>query len=224
MPTRAPRRPPTRFALIADYYAARKTANETDPAHADYRPLKPNRLYLEADEWRERPTAGPLARLTPFESASDAQALDCGGRVGRDFAPERQDENVNVFEAAAAHVRRRCASGGSGHRRGMERWIARAAEPRPRRARPEADRARLLLGAGAAGARGRAAARGDRARAWLRVRRSRHHRRAGHSGRSAGAAGPAETARAGCARRGLGAVCGRFPWCTSTTASAVSSA
>ena len=94
-----------RFALIADYYAARKTANETDPAHADYRPLKPNRLYLEADEWRERLTAGPLARLTPFESASDAQALDCGGRVGRDFAPERQDENVNVFEAAAAHVR-----------------------------------------------------------------------------------------------------------------------
>jgi transcription-repair coupling factor (superfamily II helicase) len=95
-----------RFALIADYYSARKTGNELDPATADYRPLKPERLYLTADEWRERLAAAALARLTPFDAApGDIHAIDCGGRVGRDFAPERQDENINVFEAAAAHVR-----------------------------------------------------------------------------------------------------------------------
>src|ERR1700689_4856258 len=46
------------------------------------------------------------AGLAPFEAAPDAtDVIDCGGRVGRDFAPERQDENINVFEAAVAHVR-----------------------------------------------------------------------------------------------------------------------
>ena len=95
-----------RFALIADYYAARKTANETDPAHADYRPLKPNRLYLDGRRMARAAHRRARSRdCTPFESAPDAQTLDCGGRVGRDFAPERQNENVNVFEAAAAHVR-----------------------------------------------------------------------------------------------------------------------
>ncbi len=44
--------------------------------------------------------------MTPFEAAPDAlDVIDCGGRVGRDFAPERQDENINVFEAAATHIR-----------------------------------------------------------------------------------------------------------------------
>jgi transcription-repair coupling factor (superfamily II helicase) len=103
---RAPEVAEARFALIADYYAARKSGNEVDPAGADYRPLKPDRLYLTADEWRERLAAAPLARLSPFEAAPDAaDVIDCGAYVGRDFLAERQDENVNVFEAAVAHVR-----------------------------------------------------------------------------------------------------------------------
>ena len=32
-------------------------------------------------------------------------AVDCGGRAGRNFAPERQNESANVFDAAVAHVR-----------------------------------------------------------------------------------------------------------------------
>ena len=36
-----------RFEQIADYYGARLAAYEDDPAKADYRPLKPDRLYLE---------------------------------------------------------------------------------------------------------------------------------------------------------------------------------
>ena len=37
--------------------------------------------------------------------------IDCGGRVGRDFAPERPNENVNVFEAAVAHIKELRAAG-----------------------------------------------------------------------------------------------------------------
>src|SRR5580692_6124889 len=55
-----------RLAQIADYYQARKTAYEEDPAKANYRPLKPDRLYLSEDEWRERLAKAPVARLNPF--------------------------------------------------------------------------------------------------------------------------------------------------------------
>ena len=95
-----------RFAQIEDYYSARKYAREQDPVANDYQPLKPDRLYLSASEFAAALNARPVARLAPFEAAPDARdVIDCGGRVGRDFAPERADENINVFEAAVAHVR-----------------------------------------------------------------------------------------------------------------------
>ena len=94
-----------RLAQIADYYQARKTAYEEDAAKANYRPLKPDRLYLSEDEWRERLAKAPLARLSPFAAPPGAaNVIDCGAHAGRNFAPERQDENVNVFDAAVAHI------------------------------------------------------------------------------------------------------------------------
>ncbi len=96
----------SRFAQIADYYQARKSADDADAASADYKPLKPSALYLTPNEWKERLSALPLARFTPFEGAPEAlDVIDAGGRVGRDFAPERAQEGVNVFEAAVAHIK-----------------------------------------------------------------------------------------------------------------------
>ena len=95
-----------RIALIADNYAARRAAFLADPVKADYKPLPFARLYLAEDEWKERLAAAPLARLTPFEAQPGAaDVVDCGGRTGRNFAPERQNENANVFDAVVAHVR-----------------------------------------------------------------------------------------------------------------------
>jgi len=95
-----------RFAQIADYYAARRAALQEDSANADYRPMPPDRLYLTADEFAARLAGGPLARLTAFEGPADARnVFDCGGHVGRDFAPERLDENASVFDAAVRHIR-----------------------------------------------------------------------------------------------------------------------
>jgi transcription-repair coupling factor (superfamily II helicase) len=95
-----------RIAQIADAYGARRAAYVLDPAKADYKPLPYTRLYLGEDEWRERLGSAPLARLTPFEAPDGApDIIDCGGRVGRNFAPERQNESANVFDAAVAHIR-----------------------------------------------------------------------------------------------------------------------
>ena len=94
-----------RIALIADNYAARRAAYAEDPARRTTSRCRFTRLYLSEDEWKERLAAQPLARLTPFEPPPDAlDVVDCGGQTGRNFAPERQNDSVNVFDAAVAHV------------------------------------------------------------------------------------------------------------------------
>src|SRR5207237_2652053 len=47
-----------------------------------------------------------LARLTPFAMPEGStNVIDAGARQGRNFAPERNDSSINVFEAVVAHVR-----------------------------------------------------------------------------------------------------------------------
>src|SRR5579863_1955552 len=53
-----------RFAQIADLYAARQAAFEEDAAKANYRPLKPERLYLTESEFAARLGKTPIARLS----------------------------------------------------------------------------------------------------------------------------------------------------------------
>jgi transcription-repair coupling factor (superfamily II helicase) len=96
-----------RFAQIADYYDARRTAFTHDQANSNYKPLPPDELYLAPDEFAAKLAKATTARFTPFAAPEGGAAtvLDCGGVPGRNFAPERNDENANVFEAAVAHVR-----------------------------------------------------------------------------------------------------------------------
>ncbi|GLI91906.1 transcription-repair coupling factor [Methylocystis echinoides] len=92
-----------RLEQIADYYDARKEANDLDPANSSYKPLEPKELYLTRSEWREALDARANAQFSPFASER-GDAIDCGVQPGRDFAPERNEPEVNVFQAAADHV------------------------------------------------------------------------------------------------------------------------
>ncbi|SEC02306.1 transcription-repair coupling factor [Bradyrhizobium erythrophlei] len=94
-----------RFTQIADYYDARREALEHPGSGAIYKPLPPDKLYLSETEWTRLLGETPLARLTPFavpEGSPDV--FDAGARQGRNFAPERADGNVNVFEAVVGHI------------------------------------------------------------------------------------------------------------------------
>jgi transcription-repair coupling factor (superfamily II helicase) len=93
-----------RFKQIADYYEARREAMDTPGGGAVYKPLPPDRLYLAPDEWTARLGDHALARLSPFALPPDAAVIDVDARQGRDFAPERADATVNVFERVVAHV------------------------------------------------------------------------------------------------------------------------
>ena len=93
-----------RFKQIADYYDARRDALEHPGGGAVYKPLPPDRLYLTEEEWHKCLGEGALARFTPFAVPEAENVFDAGARRGRDFAPERNDAKVNVFEALVAHV------------------------------------------------------------------------------------------------------------------------
>ena len=95
-----------RFVQIKEYYDARREVFARDPAHCNYKPLPREDLYLAPDEFASRLAKATLAKLSPFASPESRETLvDCGGAPGRNFAPERNDENANVFEATVEHIR-----------------------------------------------------------------------------------------------------------------------
>jgi transcription-repair coupling factor (superfamily II helicase) len=94
-----------RLAEINAYYDARRSAHDADPATSSYKPLPPDTLYLSASQWSTRLATNGMVRITPFAQPEGSRVLDCGGKIGRNFGPERADEGANVFRAAAEHVR-----------------------------------------------------------------------------------------------------------------------
>ncbi len=102
-----------RFKNIKDHYEARAVALDRHPATAAFKPLPPDALYLTPEEWNDRLSKTPVARVTPFEAiaAGGRTVIDCGARAGRTFALERAEEGRNVFDAAVEHVRSLGAAG-----------------------------------------------------------------------------------------------------------------
>ncbi|MEX0752510.1 MAG: transcription-repair coupling factor [Xanthobacteraceae bacterium] len=109
-----------RFAQIADYYQARREGLRAQAEGPPYKPLPPARLYLGEEEWRKHLEQIALARMTPFAVPESAgAAVDIGARQGRNFAPERADAAVNVFDAVRGHVE---ALQGAGKRVAIALW------------------------------------------------------------------------------------------------------
>ncbi len=102
-----------RLALIRDHYEARKAAMTAPAGGAPYKPLPPDALYMAPDEWASLVGERPVASFSPFArlDGEGVRVVDCGARAGRSFGPERQQEGVNVFEAAVAHVKALQAGG-----------------------------------------------------------------------------------------------------------------
>jgi len=96
-----------RLALITDAYESRA---QTD-RRVHYHPLAPDRLYLTADEWKALLAKRATRRFSAFQEAEGEAVIDMGARAGRSFAPERQKDSVNLFEATAAHAIALAAAG-----------------------------------------------------------------------------------------------------------------
>ena len=100
-----------RFALIADYYAARKIGVRGRSGQGDYQPLKPNRLYLSEGEWRER-LAGRRWRGSRRSRRRRAQATSSiaaagSGAISRPSGRTR----TSTCSTPRSRMSGRCASG-----------------------------------------------------------------------------------------------------------------
>lgn len=94
-----------RWETIADQYDNRVEAMKSK-ARLDtvYKPVPPELLYLDDAGWSKAIEGRRVVNLAVLPQATGAGVTDAGGRDGRNFAPERQSENLNLFGALAHHV------------------------------------------------------------------------------------------------------------------------
>ncbi|HVH73652.1 MAG TPA: transcription-repair coupling factor [Stellaceae bacterium] len=89
-----------RLESIADFHAARSNLRAAPRGAAPvYRPLPPKLLYLDEEEWRNSLGGRPVIRLSAFAAPPGEDGFDAGARAARNFAAERADPKVNLFEA-----------------------------------------------------------------------------------------------------------------------------
>ena len=95
-----------RLDQIAEFYAARHNTGAAVRAAAPvYRALRPDRLYLDEREWQSAAGGRPVVQLSPFAAVeADSDAFDAGARPARNFAAERADPKIVLFEAVRDHL------------------------------------------------------------------------------------------------------------------------
>ncbi|MFA3915526.1 transcription-repair coupling factor [Ruegeria hyattellae] len=94
-----------RWDSIQDQYETRTHALQNrSRMDSVYKPTPPGLLYLDDSSWTVAVAPRRVLQFNPLPQASGPGVIDAGGRIGRNFAPERQQESVSLFGALAAHI------------------------------------------------------------------------------------------------------------------------
>ncbi|MDO5646478.1 transcription-repair coupling factor [Paracoccus sp. (in: a-proteobacteria)] len=95
-----------RRAMIAEQFDARRAAMAAKGrSDSVYKPVPPDLMFPTDAEWRGWLAPHRVLRLSVLAQPPGPGVLDAGGRVGRNFAPERQNESINIFNALSQHVK-----------------------------------------------------------------------------------------------------------------------
>ena len=95
----------SRWDGIADQYDNRAEAMKAKGRlDTVYKPCPPDLLYLNDPAWMEQIAERRVVSMSPNPQGSGPNVLDAGGRIGRNFSPERQQEDKNLFSALADHI------------------------------------------------------------------------------------------------------------------------
>ena len=102
-----------RLEAIADFYASRKSLAGTKSAAAPiYRPVPPDQLYLDDKGWARALKGRALVQLSPFAADDNSpDAIDAGGRPAKNFAAERANPNIQLFDAVRDYLSTERAAG-----------------------------------------------------------------------------------------------------------------
>ena len=101
-----------RWEGIADQYDNRREAmNAKARLDTVYKPCPPDLLYLDDDAWAKATAQHRVMQLVALPLGSGPGVIDAGGRIGRNFAPERQQESISLIGAFAANISDRTTKG-----------------------------------------------------------------------------------------------------------------
>ncbi|MGI9426360.1 MAG: transcription-repair coupling factor, partial [Hyphomicrobiaceae bacterium] len=99
-----------RFEQINEHYEARAEALETATFGAPpYKAIPPLSMFLDGNEWAELLAQRDVGRFHPFELPEPGASRDFAGTVGRNFAPERQANDGDLFGSVVGHLKARLA-------------------------------------------------------------------------------------------------------------------
>ncbi|MEM7520259.1 MAG: transcription-repair coupling factor [Pseudomonadota bacterium] len=101
-----------RWDSIADQYETRRIAlAEKGRMDSVYKPAPPEGLYLDDEAWLLATAAHRMVQFNALPQPTGPNALDAGARIGRGFAPERQQESISLFGALASHIKAKLEAG-----------------------------------------------------------------------------------------------------------------
>jgi transcription-repair coupling factor (superfamily II helicase) len=102
----------SRWDSIKDQYETRIHAlNQKGRVDTVYKPVPPKLLYLDDAAWQAAVAGHRVLQFSPLRQATGLGVIDAGGRIGRNFAPERQQEQISLFGSLAAHIRAKMEDG-----------------------------------------------------------------------------------------------------------------
>lgn len=101
-----------RWDSIADQYGTRMHAlSQKGRMDSVYKPAPPELLYLDDTAWDAAVATRRVLQFSPLKQATGPGVIDAGGRIGRNFAPERQQEQISLFSSLADHVKTKQTEG-----------------------------------------------------------------------------------------------------------------
>ena len=101
-----------RWDSIADQYETRRLAMaHRSKMDTVYKPAPPEGLYLDDTAWEAAVAERRVVQFGALPQATGLGVTDAGGRIGRNFSPERQQESLSLFGALANHIKVKMESG-----------------------------------------------------------------------------------------------------------------
>ncbi len=101
-----------RWESVEDQYETRRLAMANrSKMDSVYKPAPPAGLYLDDAAWETMVEGRRVVQFAALPQATGPGVTDAGGRIGRNFSPERQQENVSLFFALSAHVKAKLEDG-----------------------------------------------------------------------------------------------------------------
>ena len=96
----------SRWEVVIDQFQSRQeNLDQKSRLDSIYKPIKPDKLYLNESEWNLALSSRKALLFSPFPQTSGAKTLDAGSTIGKNFSVERQMENINIFSALSSYIK-----------------------------------------------------------------------------------------------------------------------